>query len=105
MTTDSHKEFRQVSREIPANARQFQDWLDRQDQTTWPADLRDKAQRALLVLKTLDQKAAWQSKAMQSANKQDLQAFADAYRAVMSGHREAIDPQRVGASSGAPEAE
>lgn len=47
----------------------------------WPADLRTKAHRALLTLKTLDQPSAAQSPAFMEASKADLAAFADAYDA------------------------
>jgi len=60
-------------------ARDFDRWLTEQDQSTWPEELKVAAARALLTLKTMNQKAFAQSEALQRLSKEDLTAFAAAY--------------------------
>ena len=61
---------------IPTTASELESFI-RKHQAEWPDDLRRKAHRALLTLKSMP--AAMKSPAVAAASRDDLQAFAEAY--------------------------
>lgn len=59
--------------------REFSRWLAEQDQSAWPDKLKVSAERALLTLKSLDQRDVHKSESLMEESRKDLAAFAAAY--------------------------
>lgn len=77
MTVESQEISGRVSNSSMA-AREFQTWLNVQDQSQWPDDLKRKAVFALCTLKVMDN-PSHQHEQVQQLDRADLQSFAAAY--------------------------